>query len=98
MRGRLTTVVCEIVGKRLGAIFLCSSSCRFDIHPQLIIVLYVKATAVKWVGAVGGAHDRVGRSDGGGPGIGTNLFVRDHPFDLDNGAVCRSVQEQVNPP
>ncbi len=86
------------MGERLGAVFLGSCGCCLHIRPQVRIVLDVEATAVEGVRTVRGSHDRVGSGDGGRPRITSNLFVRYHPFDLDDRPVCRPVQEQVEPP
>src|SRR6266849_2457934 len=98
MRRRLTAVMSKVVRQRLGSIFLSGRGCRFDVHPQLVVVLDVETTAVEGMSAVRCAHNRIGGGDGGGPRIGANLFVGDHSFDLDNSTVRCALQEQVDPP
>src|SRR5262245_66405929 len=97
MRSRLATIMCQIMGESLGLVFLGSCSCGFDIHPQVVIVLHVVAAAVEGMCAIGCAHDRIGSRDSRSPGICSNFFVGDHPFDLNYSTIRRAVEKQVNP-
>jgi hypothetical protein len=96
--GRLAAILGEIRGERFGTVFLGGGGCGLDIHPQVVIVLHVKAAAVERVSAVRRTDDGIGCGDGGRPRVRADFFIGDHSLDLDNRTVCRAVQEQVEPP
>src|SRR5262245_29657410 len=97
MRSWLAAIIGEIVGKQFRPVLLGSRNGSFDIHPQMIVVLNVKTTAVGGVCPIRSPDDRIGSGNGGCPWIRTNFLVRDDTLDLHDRTVCCSIQEQIEP-